>query len=517
MRLRPYQDDAVDDLRQAFAAGHRRLLLQAATGAGKTVIAAQIVKGATDKGRYVMFLAHRRELVNQSADKLEKFGVDHGIIMAGEFPYFAVDVQVASIDTFRARCINSNKLPIPNADVIVIDEAHRSLAPTYLQIMDMYPNAVVLGLTATPIRGDGKGLGHIYDHMVQCPSIRELIEQGHLVKPRHFIPTIPDLTGVRTIKGDYDPKQLEDAMMKRQLVGDILTHWHRLAGDRPTVVFASGVKHSMYLRDEFLRQGVNAAHIDGNTALTERTKIIDDLKVGKIQVVCNYAVLTEGFDEPSLAACILARPTKNLGLYLQMAGRVLRPCGKKKDTLIIDHSGNFYEHGYVDEDRDWVLEEGKALETDRETRQKKIDESKPICCVMCTAVYTGQLICPKCGHEPKPKGKYVETLHGDLVEARIDKRRRKAAKKKEFTMEEKRAWHSQLVHIARQRKKSKGWVSHTYKAKFGVWPKDMQHHWWEETCNLMTPTKEVQSYVRSRNIAYAKRMQKEKSYVQANN
>lgn len=460
------------------------------------MIAAQIVERAVEKGRYVIFLAHRRELVNQAADKLIHFGVDHGVLMAGEFPYGATNVQVASIDTLRARCIKSNKLPLPHADVIVLDEAHRSLAPTYLKILDLYPKAVVLGLTATPIRSDGKGLGHVYEDMVSCPSIRALIDMGHLVEPRTFAPTIPDLTGVRVRNGDYDPRELSRAMDKRRLVGDIVSHWFRLAADRPTIVFASSVKHSIHLKDEFLRQGVRAVHVDGETPVKERKAAVTDVKVGKVQVVCNYAVFTEGFDEPSLSACVLARPTKNLGLYLQMAGRTLRPFKDKEDSLIIDHSGNIYEHGFITDQHNWVLEEGKALHDTNSERQRKLDERKPITCVKCMTVYTGQRICPHCGNVPERKGKWVESASGDLMEVREEKRR--TAKKRVYTSEEKQSWYSQLLHYAHEKKKSEGWVAHTYRAKFGVWPRGLNKLRQE-------PTGEVRGYIRHRNIAYAKR------------
>lgn len=501
--LYPMQKTAIHDCRVAYAAGHRRLLLQAPTGAGKTVIAAQIVKGAVDKGRQVMFLAHRRELVNQSSDKLIRFGVDHGILMRGEMPFGATDVQVVSIDTLRARCITSNKLPLPNADILIVDEAHRSLAPTYLELFDLYPNAVVLGLTATPIRSDGKGLGHVYEHMVRCPSIAELIRLGHLVQPRTFAPTIPDLTGIKVKRGDYDPRELERAMDRRSLVGDIVSHWFRLAMDRPTIVFASSVKHSIHLRDEFMRQGVSAVHVDGETLIKDRKRVIADLKIGKVQVVCNYAVFTEGFDEPSLSCCILARPTKNLGLYLQMAGRTLRPFTDKEDCIIIDHSGNVYEHGFVTDEHDWVLEEGKALNTTPAERQRKLDEKNPITCVKCCTVYTRQIVCPNCGHRPEKKGKFVESRSGDLMELRAEKRR--TAKKKVWTTEEKAYWYGQIKGYAEENGKSEGWVSHTFKSKFGVWP-----NYYRDVPAI--PCKgEVAGYIRHRQIAYAKRMEKEKA------
>ncbi len=501
--LRKYQDKAIDDLRQAIRAGSRNPLLVAPTGSGKTVIAAQLVKSAVKKNRSVMFLAHRRELVNQCADKLEKFGVDHGIIMSGEYLYGAADCQVASIDTLRARCISTDRLPLPRADVLIIDEAHRSLAATYLKIIEAYPNAIVIGLTATPIRSDQKGLAHVYDSMIQCPTVQALTDLGHLVPAKTFAPTIPDLTGIKIRGGDYDERELARAMNRRELVGDIIEHWFRLARDRPTVVFASSVKHSISLRDEFIKQGVRVVHVDGETPLPERNQMIRDLKSGAVQVICNYGVLTEGFDEPSLAACVLARPTKNLGLYLQMAGRTLRPSDGKENTIIIDHSGGVYEHGFVADDHQWVLEEGRALKTTNEERQKDLDEKNPITCVMCATVYTGQINCPHCGHVPVKRGEHVESRSGDLMEVRAEKR--KTAKKRVFTMDEKREWFRMLCGHAMNKKKTQGWVAHTYKSKFGVWPNSFN----EDRDTAINPSGEVLGYIRHRNIAYAKKMEKQ--------
>jgi superfamily II DNA or RNA helicase len=340
--------------------------------------------------------------------------------------------------------------------------------------------------------------------MVLGPSISWMISHGYLVPPKTFAPTIPDLTGVPIKRGDYDEKEVERAMDKRSLVGDIVGHWHRLAKDRPTIVFASGVKHSIHLRDEFRKSGAVAAHIDGDTPLEERKQIIADLNIGKVQVVCNYAVLTEGFDEPALSCGVLARPTKNLGLYLQMAGRTLRPADNKEDSRIIDHSGNVYEHGFVQDDHDWVLEEGKALRTSSADRQREFDEKKPITCVKCATIYTGQLPCPHCGHIPEKYGKYVESRSGDLMEVRAEKRR--SAKKRVFTMDEKREWFRGLHGYAQDREKSDGWVAHTYRAKFGVWPNAFN----KDRDTPIEPSGEVRSYIRHRGLVYRKKLEAEK-------
>lgn len=498
--FRDYQQAAVEDARSSFAVGHKRLLLVAPTGAGKTVIAAMFAKLAVEKGNRVLFLAHRRELVKQCEDKLLKFGVDNGVIMSGEFLQMDYEVQVASIDTLRARAMKTDRMPLPPADVVIIDEAHRSLAPTYLRLMEEYPKAAIIGLTATPVRGDGKGLGHVYDDMIQCPSVAELTEMGFLVPARYFAPTIPDLTGVKVVRGDYDSRQLEEAMNKRRPVGDVIENWAKICPDRPTIVFASGVKHSIHLCDEFKKAGVRAVHVDGNMTALERDAAIEGLKNGTYQVVTNCMVLTEGFDMPELSCCVLVRPTKNIGLYLQMAGRVLRPTPDKKDTIIIDHSGNVYEHGFVEDDHGWQLDEGAPMR-DPVDRQRERKEAKQVTCVKCANVYSGQRACPNCGHIPQMRGQAIETRHAELYEVKD----REPAKKEKHTKEQKQEWYSMLMHYAKEKGRSEGWVAHTYKAKFGVWPRGMDSKVTTE------PSIEVKAYIRHRNIAYAKRREKQDS------
>jgi len=498
-----WQWDIINQVRQAVAAGHRKILVVVPTGGGKTVIAAQIVKLAAEKFRRSQFLAHRRELIYQCADKLEKFGVDHGILMAGEYPYGAADCQVSSIQTVTARCITTEKMPLPNSDVVIIDEAHRSLAPTYITLINHYGEAVVIGLTATPIRSDGKGLGHVYDHMILGPSIGWMIAHNYLVEPKTFAPTIPDLTGVRIRGGDYDPQDLENAMNRRELVGDIIQHWWRLAHDRPSIVFASGVKHSINIRDEFIKQGVRAAHIDGDTDIKDRKSIIEDLRTGRLQVVTNYAVLTEGFDEPRLSAGILARATKNIGLFMQMGGRILRPWEGKTDARLIDHSGNVYEHGFLQDEKDWVLEEGKALTTNTAERQREFDEKKPITCVECATVYSGQINCPHCGHVPEKRGRYVESRAGELMEVRAEARR--TAKARKFTPEEREMWYRSILRIGINKPKVNnvyGWAAHRYNKKFDEWPEK-----WFSKEALDEALPEVASWQRGNDIRYAKAME----------
>jgi superfamily II DNA or RNA helicase len=327
--LRPYQTDFVAEFDRTVAAGTRRILGVAPTGGGKTVIFAEIIRCFVSRYKPVLVLTHRREIITQTSQKLRDLDIPHGIIMAGTQPRPLEAVQVAAIQTLHRRAIHAGTMPLPPADLLVIDEAHHCPANTYRKIIEAYPDAVLLGLTATPCRGDGRGLGGIFQVIIECPQVAELIEQKYLVRTRVYAPVNPDLKGVRTVAGDYNERQLAERMDRAKLVGDIVTHWHKFSERRKTVAFAVNVSHSIHLRDEFIKSGVRAEHIDGSTPKPERDASLDRLASGEIDLITNCMVLTEGWDMPAVSCCILARPTKKMGLFRQMIGRVLRPADGK--------------------------------------------------------------------------------------------------------------------------------------------------------------------------------------------
>jgi DNA repair protein RadD len=494
--LRPYQQKLVDDTRAAIARGRRRLLMVLPTGGGKTVVIAAVIASATTRGRHSLFLAHRRELVGQAALKLFHAGVDAGTLAAGFPSRPEQPVQVASIATLHARAIRTGSIELPPADLVVVDEAHHCRARTWKAIIDAYPNAIVLGLTATPCRGDGRGLGNLFEEIVEGPSVATLIKDGFLVPTRVYAPERPDLSDVRVSRGEYVEADLERAMDRDQLVGDIVEHQMRLAGRRPTVVFASGVAHSVHIRDEFRRAGVLAEHIDGGTPAEERDAILRRLAEGKVDLVSNAAVLTEGWDSPTVSCVVLARPTKSLSLFRQMVGRVLRPADCKTDALVIDHAGAVFAHGFIEDPITWTLREDRRAENLKQRSRDGGRAPKLVECPECRAVRLQGQPCPACGWRPRPQGGEIEVAEGDL--APVTRNWRQPAP---FDSGDKITFYRQLIHIADERGYRRGWADHKFKEKFGAWPP-------RRDVTALEPDAATLRWVKSRQIAYARARQK---------
>jgi DNA repair protein RadD len=488
--LYPFQQKAVEEIE-----GHRRVLVVSPTGSGKTVKASALIHRAPNS--HVLFLAHRRELIFQTRDKLKGFGVDAGVIMSGTSPDPMRRVQVASIQTLHSRSIRGDE-DLPPAQMVIVDEAHHCPAETYRQIIDRYPDSQLIGLTATPLRRDGRGLGSLFDTMVQCPQVEELIKLGHLVGTVVWAPQdkTPNLRGVATIGGDYVVSQLEQRVNTDKLVGDIVSTWHRRANRIKTVVFATSVAHSIHLQEEFAKSGVRAEHIDGKTPKDERDQILHMLSSGDLDLVTNCMVLTEGWDQPDVGCIVLARPTKSMGLYRQMIGRGLRPFEGKDHCLVLDHSGATLQHGFVEDEMLWTLDpDTKAVNA--KTAAKGSPSDRLCECPSCQALRIAGEACQHCGWEPKRRSEYHVVADGEL--AHLD--RNGKLKPEYYSPAERQQFYQMLLHIVRENGYKPGWAGHKYNEKFGTWPNFGLN---PLTCPTVEPTAEVKAWVRHLNIRYAK-------------
>ncbi|MFZ2079357.1 MAG: DEAD/DEAH box helicase [Xanthobacteraceae bacterium] len=492
--LRAYQIEVIEKCREEIKVGNDKIIIVAPTGSGKTIVAGSIIKSVVAKDKRALVLAHTREIIGQTSAKLAAEGIDHGIIQAGFAPRDAA-VQIATVQTLSSRAMRSRRMELPAADLLIVDECQHSTAATWRKIIESYPQAVLIGLTATPCRGDGRGLGGIFDAIVECPQVAELIAQGYLVGTRVYAPAEPDLTGIRTRAGDYVEQELAQRMDKDELVGDIVQHYFKYGERRKTVCFAVNVAHSIHICEEFKKAGVRAEHIDGSTPKPERDAALARLASGETEVVTNCMVLTEGWDLPAVACCILARPTKQMGLYRQMVGRVLRPAPGKTNAIVLDHAGATYRHGFVEDKVEWTLDPDRRAESKAHAaRQADGYRSRFVDCTSCGSIRVAGERCGHCGHLPQRRGDAVEFRDGDL--ALVGRKSRRAEMFSDPA--ERLRWYSMLAHIAEERGYKPGWASHKYKERFHTWP--LQRH-----PSLMEPTPEVLSWVRSRNIAWAKR------------
>lgn len=394
--LRDYQEASANRVLECMA---RRPILVLPTGAGKTVTAATIVKRY---GVRTLWLAHRRELIDQAARSLSRIGLTTGVILAGRQPTPAAQVQVASVQTLIRR-------DFPRAGLVVIDEAHHACGPSYRRIVNNYPGVPILGLTATPFRLDGKGLRQAgFAEIVVGARPAELCERGVLHEPTVYAPDRPNTKGLRIRAGDFAQDQAATLMSAPRLVGRVVETWLNRAAGRRTVVFTVNVAHSIALMERFREAGVRCEHVDGTTPLTERAEILARLASAETTVLCNCQVLTEGWDLPALEVAVLARPTASLNLHLQMIGRIMRSCAEKDGAVVLDHAGNHHRLGMVTDHIEYSLDSKIS---------KGTGQSRPRHCPECTAlVPPGRSACPACGYEyPYSQVELPAETDGELV------------------------------------------------------------------------------------------------------
>lgn len=397
---RQYQTEAFTAAERALRAGQRTLIV-APTGAGKTVIAAHIVERMRAR---TLLLAHRKELIEQMSGKLVDFQLDHGIIWQRHpRTNYSKPIQVASIQTYLPR-LKSARVP-RRFDLVIIDEAHHATADTYGQIIEELratnPGLRVLGLTATPYRSDGTGLGRVFDTLIQASTIGALVRAGFLVRPRMFVGPVPQgLAGARINRGDYQIDDLSEIYDHPRLVGDLIREWRRHAEGALTVAFCVNVQHASHVAQEFNAHQIPAACVEGAMAPEDRARIFRQFEAGKIRVLTNCMIATEGWDCPAARCALLARPTKSRGLWRQMIGRILRPAQGKPDAILLDHAGLYREHGSPLAEDDLSLASGitrRPRESDPEPTERACPECfQTFLSTEIIRVPGGELCCPRC-------------------------------------------------------------------------------------------------------------------------
>lgn len=409
MTLRDYQVKVRDGVLQAHEDGFQAPLIWMPTGAGKGTTSTDMLRTVWECGNRAMFLVNRTEIVNDTSERLDKIGVDHGVIMSGHpRRNYAARIIVASKDTLQNRTL-------PPVDMLFVDEAHFAVSDVWRRLLNHYKRdgTFIVGMTATPVRLDGRGLGEFFDCMVKGPTVRELQAMGFLVPTRVFGAPAIDMKGVKKQGGDFSEKDLAIACDKPTLIGDIVDHWKRLAENRCTVVFAVNREHSEHICDRFKAEGIPAIAVDANTSRDDRKRVWAEMDADRIKVVCSVGIVSYGWDFPKVSVAVLARPTESLALHIQQVGRVLRPYPGKDHALVLDHAGNTLRHGFVEDDRDWSLDGLPKKKASKEL----VESVGVVMCMKCFTAFSTELEnCPTCGAAKPKRDTKPETKDGQLQE-----------------------------------------------------------------------------------------------------
>jgi len=461
--LRDYQQKAITDIGQALRAGNRTVGLMLPTGSGKTRIAEKIILALIARGKKVLFICDRIELINQTSACFDTAEIEHGVMQANHERFMpSKSVQVCSIQTLARR-------QIPDADYIIVDEFH-TIFKTQLKMIESMCDTRFIGLSATPFT---RGLGKYWEKLVVGARTQELIDAGYLSPFEIYGPPPPDLRKVKMQAGDYNQKQLGKKVDQPKVIGEIVSTWLKHGEDRQTICFAINIEHSKHIVNSFMDSDIPAAHIDCFTEADERKEIHRQFRAKEIAIISSVDVLTKGYDCPIASCLIMSRPTKSLTVYIQQFGRILRICEGKENAIVLDHGGNAARHGFPTDPLPEIL-----CNDDRNAKKAVKREKLPKTCPKCHYLkYPGISVCPKCG---------FETQHINTVENTDDK----LVKIDKIPMNEKQNWYAMLLYIARLKHYADGWASHKYKMKFGVWPHK------KTGVHPIPPSKEVDNYLK---------------------
>ena len=427
MKLRDYQEAAIDALQKSYSSRKRAPLFVCATGSGKTVILAEIAKRLERRGTRSCILVHRQELVEQTFRALSKAGIGYGIISPHYAPNDSAPVQVASIQTLTRRFGK-----VAPFDFLLLDEAHHAAAGNWKSVIAEYPGAKLLGVTATPCRLDGAPLEHIFDDLIEGPPIAELVERGFLTTAKVYAPPSDvDYKKLHLDKGDFNAAEVETLVNSTALIGGAVSHYRRLCHGQPAIVFCVSVDHARNVAESFSKEGYRAISVSGGDTQQHRKAAIKGLATGEIEVLTSCSIISEGTDIPRATAAILLRPTMSLSLYLQMLGRVLRPvyapsmpietdddrlaaisASEKPHAYILDHCGNVARHGIHIDEREWSL-----VHRQKRTRKEGAMPAGTRVCPECSAVVPLRSNCIECEYLfPITGGRGFIEVDGELVE-----------------------------------------------------------------------------------------------------
>jgi superfamily II DNA or RNA helicase len=473
--LRPYQGDAIARVLDALARSARRIMLQAATGAGKTRIASAITAAFRAQSRRVLFVVPAIELVDQTLEKFYREGIcDIGVMQASHWMTDSSrPTQIASVQTLMRR-------NIPPADLVFIDEAHRWFGFYRKWMLDpAWADVPFIGLSATPW---ARGLGSYYSDLIVAATTQELINTGYLSNFKVFAPGHPDLKGVHIVAGDYQIDELGQAMNRHPLVADIVQTWLKHGTGRPTLCFAVNRLHAEHIQQQFQAAGIRAGYIDCDTATHERKEVRRKFAKGEFQVVCNVGVLTMGVDW-DVRCIILARPTKSEILFVQVIGRGLRPAEGKDHCLILDHSDTHLRLGFVTDIHHDRLDDGRTREC-----RKRDGIRLPKECPRCSCLRPASTnICPHCGFVAKLVNR-IRLVEGELYELRANKTR----------VFDREKIYAELKFVALERGYKLGWAWHKYHEYTGEFPRGF------DDVRPQPPSPEMKRWLLSRQIAWAK-------------
>lgn len=392
--LRPYQTDLVGRLSQSWRTGHKAPCIVLPCGGGKSVIVAEIAKRTTENLKNVLFLVHRKELCDQ---------------IRSTFRWWGVNMELCNVMMVQTASRRVQKLDTPS--LIITDENHHSKAASYRKIYDAFPESYRVGVTATPTRIDGSGLGDVNDDLIIGVSAKWLIENHCLAPYDYYAPSMVDMSGCHTKNGEFDMTEAKEILNEKCVYGDVINHYRKFAEGKKAVCYCVSVKYSELMAEQFQKAGIPAAHLDGETPKSERDQIIQQFRDGEIMVLCNVDLISEGFDVPDCGCAILLRPTKSLTLYIQQSMRCMRYQPEKR-AVILDHVGNVRRFGMPDDDREWTLDVHK---------KKQVDAFEVVSCEHCFFTFPkrgkdGKLAkrCPKCG---KPLHEEAEKPQADRTPA----------------------------------------------------------------------------------------------------